>query len=521
METRKVACVLKFITAVVFSLCICVTGRGETLPVVINPVPFFSTTNSDGDLDGYLVALIDGMMASTAYEASYRAEPFARMMATLSSQPRQIGTLVVRTPQREPFFHWITPVTVIQNQLFVTDEKHYQQDAVGGLQALRTVSVMRGDYRHTMLERAGVPGIMAVSSWEQAIEAVLRGRVEGVFHSSFGVNLVCQQAHLDCSALKPVYSHSVSTSYIVLPKFEGSDAIAEALTQGAARYKASSAFKRMAEQEMARLQSKAILLELNDGALSMRPDGTDALNTSLWVLGEQAGEFAYLNAEGKMAGYFAELINAILLEADVTAEILAVPWKRIVQEALQKPNILAFSVARTAEREALYHWITPLTSSRYLLFGKPGVHYSGLSNIPKTMIVAVVKRDFRGSEARQYGLSTIEYDTWEAAFQAHAEGVVDLVFASHIIAQHVCGKDYALCGDIAVRAEHESKMTWLVMSKPGTPDVLVERMKTAAQRVKTADRYKKWAERWVKDINNRKQTQYSVRDGVIYLHKVE
>lgn len=521
METRTVAYGVKAFAAVILSLLIHVAGRAETLPVVLNPIPYFSTTNSEGEHQGYLVGLINGMMASTAYEASYRIEPFTRMMSSLSTQPRQLGTFVVRTQEREPFFHWIAPITSIQNQLFVTDVKEYQKDAVGGLQALRTISVMRGDYRHNLLVNAGVPGIMDVSSWEQAIEAVLRGRVQGVFHSALGVKLVCQRAHLDCSALKPVYTHSTSTSYVVMPKFAGSDAIAEALKQGARQYKKTDDYKLMVEDEIARMKSQGVLLALTDGVLSMGSEGSDALNTSLWVLGEEAGDFAYLNAEGKMAGYLAELVNAILLEADISTAILAAPWKRIVQEAQQKPNVMAFSVTRTASREPMYHWITPLTSSRHVLFGKPGVRYSGLADVPGNMIVAVVKRDFRGDEARRFGLNTVEYDSWEAAFSALAEGVVDLVFASDVILQQTCGRAYPLCGDIAVRAKHESKMTWLVMSKSGTSELLVEKIKTAAQNVKNADRYKQWAERWVKDVNERRQTQYSVRDGIIYLHKVE
>ena len=521
METRTVSYCIKAFAAAILSLLINVTGRGETLPVVLNPIPYFSTTSIEGDHQGYLVGLTDGMLASTAYEASYRVEPFSRMMSTLSTQPRQLGTFVVRTEERETLFHWITPITSIRNQLFVTDVKAYQQDAVGGLQAVRTVSVMRGDYRHDLLVKAGVPGIMAVGSWEQAIEAALRGRVQGVFHSLLGVKLVCQRAHLDCSALKPVYAHSESISYIVMPKFAGSGVIAEALMQGARQYKKTDAFKLMVEGEIARLKSEGVLLAFTDGVLSMGSDGLDELNTSLWVLGEQAGEFAYLNAEGKMTGYLAELVNAILFEADISAEILAVPWKRIVQESHQKPNVMAFSVTRTANREPLYHWITPLTSSRYVLFGKQGERYSGLADVPKNMIVAVVKRDFRGDEARRVGLSTLEYDTWDAAFSAQSEGVVDLVFASDLIAQQICGVAFALCGDITVRAEHEIKTTWLVMSKSGTPELLVDKIKTAAQNVKNADRYKQWAERWVKDVNERKQTQYSVKDGVIYLHKVE
>jgi len=61
----------------------------------------------------------------------------------------------------------------------------------------------------------------------------------------------------------------------------------------------------------------------------------------------------------------------------------------------------------------------------------------------------------------------------------------------------------------------------VVLSKSGTDPMLVEKFTEAASRLKQSEKYLQWAERWARDINQRSNTRYSVRDGIIYLYSID
>ena len=52
--------------------------------------------------------------------------------------------------------------------------------------------------------------------------------------------------------------------------------------------------------------------------------------------------------------------------------IQVVPWAKGYQAALDEPDVVLFSMARTAERESLFHWIGPLDETIYYVWVKAG-----------------------------------------------------------------------------------------------------------------------------------------------------
>nr|WP_289847322.1 ABC transporter substrate-binding protein [Alteromonas sp. C1M14] len=221
-----------------------------------------------------------------------------------------------------------------------------------------------------------------------------------------------------------------------------------------------------------------------------------------------------------MVGYNAEIVKRIMNEAGLVKPVLAAPWKRLYREALYQPNVLAFAVVRTPDREDLFHWITPLTANEYRLYGDQDAFYSSLKQVPDDTIMAVLKRDFRGDIARSQGLITVEYDSWHDAIEGVIHQRADVVFASKRAIELGCQQQIEPCVDIRPVSPIMNAQSWLVMSKAGTSEELAARFKRAADNVKRTGQYQKWAKQWVHDMNGRNQTDYSFMDGVIYLYQV-
>lgn len=73
-------------------------------------------------------------------------------------------------------------------------------------------------------------------------------------------------------------------------------------------------------------------------------------------------EFPPLNysENGKIKGISTEVVEAVLARAGITAGIEIYPWARCYRMVLEQPNVMAFSMGRTPEREDLFIWIGPI-----------------------------------------------------------------------------------------------------------------------------------------------------------------
>jgi len=89
------------------------------------------------------------------------------------------------------------------------------------------------------------------------------------------------------------------------------------------------------------------------------------------------------------------LILALLEEAGLEYDIHLVPWARIMQTLQTQPNTLAYSLSRTAQREALFHWIGLIRPVDVYLFGLA----DRLPDLPDTL-----------EQARDYRIGTIRGD---------------------------------------------------------------------------------------------------------------
>lgn len=59
----------------------------------------------------------------------------------------------------------------------------------------------------------------------------------------------------------------------------------------------------------------------------------------------------------EVMGYSTEIVRLILAAANIDATIEIYPWARAYKMARSKPNTLIYSLAKTADREPLFHWI--------------------------------------------------------------------------------------------------------------------------------------------------------------------
>jgi len=82
------------------------------------------------------------------------------------------------------------------------------------------------------------------------------------------------------------------------------------------------------------------------------------------------------------------LLHAMMAESGLEYEIEIAPWARIIQYLNTRPNILAYTLVRTEEREDLYHWIGLIRNIDSYLYGLSERE----SELPRTIEAALSYR---------------------------------------------------------------------------------------------------------------------------------
>ena len=70
--------------------------------------------------------------------------------------------------------------------------------------------------------------------------------------------------------------------------------------------------------------------------------------------------FEYTLENGKLSGFSIEVLRTILKELEIKDTIKIYPWARAYKMVQRQKNVMAFTMARTVERENLFKWVGPI-----------------------------------------------------------------------------------------------------------------------------------------------------------------
>lgn len=503
METRNAIGVVDYrfqrltgLALLAWLLAFCSVATAKTINVFSSPLPVFSEKGVDGKATGYSVELARRIAKEAGYTATFFQLPFEQSQRQLHSQPFQVTTGLVRIPAREQDYHWITPINANPIRIYTRSDSVMTSNATT-LQSLRSVAVLKEDYRHQLLKERYEGKIIALDSWADAITALLNDTVDGILFSEVGVNAICNRAQLDCATLRQGPVIEVFYSYIAMPKMEENTEVAERLANAAIAFKRSAGFLNLHARWLPSLSDFSANVTVAEGIVGFGFELEDVIVDDIWVITSPEPLFSQLNSQGQPEGYAVELVEQVLQRAGIKKPILAAPWERIMRESEQKSNVIAFALTRTPEREPHLHWITPITRGIHGLFGdKAFPKLNALDEIDKQTKIAVLAHDYRKDIAEEKGLNTFEFATWPEAVKALAEGEVDLLFGSDGALNYGCEKSAINCDKMHRVFDYKTTTTYLTLSKPGTRIPLVERLKAAAYETKKGAFIDNWSSDW-------------------------
>jgi polar amino acid transport system substrate-binding protein len=246
-----------------------------------------------------------------------------------------------------------------------------------------------------------------------------------------------------------------------------------------------------------------------------------AQHPDLWVLTNLEPPFSQKDERGQYQGYVIELVQGILEEAHIDQQILAAPWDRVLKEAEIKPNVLVFALARTAEREHNFTWITPISANQIGVFAltAPTPPIAGLQDLNLSQAIGVLNGDFRQNILQRVKAKNIvALPTWQQGLDSLLGRDIDALFFSSMGIQYLCQSMQRDCSEVVPVLAVEEQVSYLALSV-GSDKNLVDTLHAASTRYIASEDYKTMREFWLRKYREEFGFSLHVQNGVLNLWK--
>lgn len=118
---------------------------------------------------------------------------------------------------------------------------------------------------------------------------------------------------------------------------------------------------------------------------------------TITVVTEEYPPYNFTDSAMKVSGLATEVVEEVLKRAKVDYRLGVYPWSRAYQMAQRAPNVLIYSIGRSAQREALFKWvgiIAPYDVYLYRLKSRADIQVTVLADA-KRYTVGAVRDDVR------------------------------------------------------------------------------------------------------------------------------
>ncbi|WP_234407530.1 substrate-binding periplasmic protein [Pseudomonas bohemica] len=240
------------------------------------------------------------------------------------------------------------------------------------------------------------------------------------------------------------------------------------------------------------------------GAVMLCLSVCDARAQPLRIVTEQLPPYS-MTLDGKLTGMSTEVVQAVLKQINVQASIQSMPWARAYDLALHDPDVLIYSITRTAERERLFKWVGTIASSRWYIYSS-STHPINLMDLDdaRDWQTATVKEDV----GEQYligkkfvvGRQLQSSNRYELNYQKLRTGHVDLWISDELNANYLArqaGDDPARTLVQSLRVPELEEDGGLSMAfSVGTPDATVQLFQEGLRTIRENGTYDAIARKW-------------------------
>jgi polar amino acid transport system substrate-binding protein len=176
--------------------------------------------------------------------------------------------------------------------------------------------------------------------------------------------------------------------------------------------------------------------------VSITSKAVENIDDIVWIT-ENAPPHNYLNKKNKLAGSAIKIVRNILkttVSKKTVKDIKILPWEMAYKNTLENKNYALFSTSRTKDRESLFKWAGPISTSRIAIISKKdsGIKITNLNELKKYKVGAVhydVGQQLINSAVKDLQLDLVE-NTKDSILQL-TSGTVDLIVGNESVIKYL------------------------------------------------------------------------------------
>ena len=184
-----------------------------------------------------------------------------------------------------------------------------------------------------------------------------------------------------------------------------------------------------------------LLLLVSDNAIANKSNTAETADLS--VVAAENHLLQYYE-DGEYKGPTVEILQELLAQSELSADIAFMPWARAFSTAKHVPNTLILSMIRTPEREHQFHWLIKVSQTARVFISLKNQPENAISNFKqaKSKLIAVIRNTSAHKELLARGFSVKEnlylVSDVKQMVNLFVNGRVDLLFTDpNLILDHL------------------------------------------------------------------------------------
>ncbi|MYM23943.1 transporter substrate-binding domain-containing protein [Duganella sp. FT135W] len=200
-----------------------------------------------GKVTGYATDVLEAALAHAGIDHSVQIYPWARAFQMARSQPNVLIYSIVRTPEREELFQWVTPLAPRSVYLYkLASRRDIKVRTVEDLRRYR-IAANRGDVVEEQLHQLGLNADLGALD-ETNLRKVVVGRVDLMVASERTLKDLCQRIQVRCSQLERAMPMPGMGDYYVAASLGTPPATVQAVRTELEKLKSSGFMQRTADK---------------------------------------------------------------------------------------------------------------------------------------------------------------------------------------------------------------------------------------------------------------------------------
>ncbi|MEE4378762.1 MAG: transporter substrate-binding domain-containing protein [Candidatus Competibacteraceae bacterium] len=369
--------------------------NAATLTLLTEELPPLNYTQ-DGELIGFSLDVVRELQRRVGNTDAIEVVPWARGYKAALERPNTVLFSTARTQERESLFQWVGPLVRWQYVFYKKRGSPIILNTLDDARRVRSIATYRDDAREQFLKEHGFDNLDSSPKLVSCARKLMEGRVDLWLDSNLTARQVMQQIGFSGDEIEPVLAFKSNYLYIAFSRSTPSSIVQR---------------WQLALDAMNRDQSFAAIYQrwLPDET----PPASDGLRAAardirLAVYTEDLPPYNFVK-ETQVTGFSVDLVREIMRRVGTVAPIQVVPWSRGYQKALEEPNVALFSTVRSAQRETLFKWVGPLTTSESVLYAQAdsGVTLTSLDDAKQIESIGTYQDDVDEQFLREHGFTNL------------------------------------------------------------------------------------------------------------------